>query len=117
MGAVSANAQIYDPVEWEATAEYVSENEATIVITATIEPGWHVYSQFNGNKISRIGQKWSDMQASVYGTNSQPYYVIVDHGGKQLIPPTAFDLNIENYAKFLRKGTEAFEKSKTIYLE
>lgn len=69
-------------------------------------------SEFSGKKISRIGQKWSDMQASVYGTNSQPYYVIVDHDGNQLVPATAFDLNIESYAKFLRKGTEAFEESK-----
>ncbi len=66
-------------------------------------------SEFSGKNISRIGQKWSDMQASVYGTNSQPYYVIVDHDGQKLVPPTAFDLNIGNYAEFLRKGTEAFE--------
>src|SRR5690606_27367215 len=65
-------------------------------------------SEFSGKKISRIGQKWSDMQASVYGTNSQPYYVIVDHDGQQLIPPTAFDLNIENYIKFLDSGLKAY---------
>src|SRR5690606_27966814 len=45
-GVVYANAQIYDPVKWEVTAEDITENEATVVITATIEPGWHVYSQF-----------------------------------------------------------------------
>lgn len=67
-------------------------------------------SEFSGKKISRIGQKWSDMQASVYGTNSQPYYVIVDHNGEQLVPATAFDLNIENYVEFLRKGTETFKE-------
>lgn len=67
-------------------------------------------SEFSGKKISRIGQKWSDMQASVYGTNSQPFYVIVDGNGQQLIPPTAFDLNIQKYAEFLRKGTEAFNE-------
>lgn len=67
-------------------------------------------SEFSGKRISRIGQKWSDMQASVFGTNSQPYYVIVDHEGEQIVPSMAFDLNIENYAEFLRKGTEAFKK-------
>jgi thiol:disulfide interchange protein len=65
-------------------------------------------SEFSGKKISRIGQKWSDMQASVYGTNSQPYYVIVDADGKTLVPPTAFDLDIRKYADFLKSGTEAF---------
>lgn len=50
------------------------------------------------------------MQASVYGTNSQPYYVIVGHDGETLVPPTAFDLDIEKYARFLRSGTEAYKK-------
>ncbi|MEX2591204.1 MAG: cytochrome c biogenesis protein CcdA [Anditalea sp.] len=68
-------------------------------------------SAFSGKRISRIGQKWSDMQATVYGTNSQPYYVIVDHDGEALVPPKAFDLDIENYAGFLRSGIEAFKKN------
>lgn len=67
-------------------------------------------SEFSGKKVSRIGQKWSDMQASVYGTNSQPYYIIVDSNGEQLVPPKAFDLNVKNYADFLRSGTEAYKK-------
>jgi len=67
-------------------------------------------SSFSGKRRSRIGQKWSDMQASVYGTNSQPYYVIVGHDGETLVPPTAFDLDIEKYARFLRSGTEAYKK-------
>lgn len=67
-------------------------------------------SSFSGKRISHIGQKWSDMQASVYGTNSQPYYVIVGHDGETLVPPTAFDLDIEKYARFLRSGTEAYKK-------
>src|SRR5690606_21224137 len=41
-----ASAQIYDPVSWKFNAENIADKEATIVITATIEPGWHVYSQF-----------------------------------------------------------------------
>ena len=67
-------------------------------------------SEFSGKRISRIGQKWSDMQASVFGTNSQPYYVVVDSDGKKLVPPQAYDLNITNYANFLKRGKEAYEK-------
>lgn len=69
-------------------------------------------SDFSGKKISRIGQKWSDMQASVYGTNSQPYYVIVDHDGNKLVPPQAFNLDVQNYVDFLQSGIEMFKKSK-----
>ena len=39
-------AQIYDPVSWTFTSEAVQGNEATVVIKASIEEGWHLYSQF-----------------------------------------------------------------------
>lgn len=65
-------------------------------------------SSFSGKKVNTIGQKWSDFQASRFGTNSQPYYVIIDHAGKVLVPPQAYDLDIRNYVNFLDKGKIAF---------
>jgi thiol:disulfide interchange protein len=67
-------------------------------------------SAFSGKKINSIGQKWSDFQASKFGTNSQPYYVIADHEGNTLVPPQAFNLDISNYTKFLESGKIAFDK-------
>jgi thiol:disulfide interchange protein DsbD len=40
----TANAQIYDPVKFNTVLTPVSDTEAEIIFTATIEPGWHVYS-------------------------------------------------------------------------
>ena len=37
--------QILDPVEWSTSVEQVSETEYDLVIKATIEPKWHLYSQ------------------------------------------------------------------------
>ena len=65
-------------------------------------------SAFSGKKIKSIGQKWSDFQASKFGTNSQPYYVIADNKGNILVSPQAFDLNVNNYIKFLDNGKMAF---------
>ncbi len=65
-------------------------------------------SGFSGKKINTIGQKWSDFQASKFGTNSQPYYVIADHEGKVLVPPQAYNLDISNYVSFLENGKIAF---------
>ncbi|TCK82965.1 protein-disulfide reductase DsbD family protein [Albibacterium bauzanense] len=65
-------------------------------------------SEFSGKKIARIGQKWSDMQASVFGTNSQPYYVIADSKGQKLVPAQAYNLSIPNYIEFLDSGLEAY---------
>lgn len=65
-------------------------------------------SAFSGRKVKTVGQKWSDFQAVRFGTNSQPYYVIVDAEGKTLTDPTAFDLDIQHYLSFLDKGKAAF---------
>jgi thiol:disulfide interchange protein DsbD len=67
-------------------------------------------SSFSGKKVNTIGLKWSDFQASKFGTNSQPYYVIADLDGKVLIPPQAYNLDISNYVIFLDKGKIAFEQ-------
>lgn len=67
-------------------------------------------SPWSGKKIKTLGNKWSDLQGSRFGTNSQPYYVILDHNGKELTHPHAFDQSIENYIKFLDAGKAAFSK-------
>lgn len=36
--------QVYDPVDWEYSVEQ-NGTEATLIFTASIEEGWHVYSQ------------------------------------------------------------------------
>lgn len=37
--------QLVDPVKWETTVEKNSDTEYTLIATATIENGWHLYSQ------------------------------------------------------------------------
>ncbi len=68
-------------------------------------------SSFSGKNIKTIGQKWSDFQASAFGTNSQPYYVIAGHDGKPLVTPQAFNLDINNYIDFLNSGKLAFSRN------
>ncbi|RAR70651.1 protein-disulfide reductase DsbD family protein [Flavobacterium aciduliphilum] len=41
-----ALAQIKKPVKWGVTTEKVSDTEYNLVMHATIEEGWHMYSQF-----------------------------------------------------------------------
>ncbi len=63
-----------------------------------------------GKKIKTLGNKWSDLQARLFKTNSQPYYVIVNSDGKTLVPPQAFNLDISSYINFLDSGKAAFLK-------
>lgn len=39
-------AQIQNPVKWTSSVEQKSSTEATLIMSATIEKDWHVYSQF-----------------------------------------------------------------------
>lgn len=42
----TTKAQILHPVTWSYAAKKTSVNEAVIFLKATIEDGWHIYSQF-----------------------------------------------------------------------
>lgn len=45
LGAAQAQAQILAPVHWSYAAKKTSATEAVVFLKATIDPGWHVYSQ------------------------------------------------------------------------
>ncbi|MFO8067997.1 MAG: cytochrome c biogenesis protein CcdA [Bacteroidales bacterium] len=63
-------------------------------------------------KITRVGQKWSLFQAEKYGTNTQPYYVILDHDEQILTEPRGYNTDVEEYIKFLDEGFENFKNKK-----
>lgn len=75
-----------------------------------LAPEEHYISTFSGKKIRRVGQKWSDLQASRFGTNAQPYYVVVDGEGNQLVPAQAYNEDIQNYINFLDSGLAAYQQ-------
>ncbi len=43
---LNADAQMLTPVKWSYAAKKVNATEAIVYVKATIEEGWHVYSQF-----------------------------------------------------------------------
>src|SRR5690606_40213618 len=43
--ASGLSAQIFNPVSWDFSARPSGENEMVLTLRATIDPGWHVYSQ------------------------------------------------------------------------
>ena len=67
-------------------------------------------SKTTGNKIKSIGNKWSDMQTERFGTNSQPYYVLLDAQEQMLNKPTGYDPNIDKFIAFLDEGKQAYSK-------
>ncbi len=69
-------------------------------------------SEFSGRRMRTVGNKWSDFQASQYGVNAQPYYVLLDHNEKTLAPAYSYNTSIEQFIRFLDRGIEAFSKAK-----
>lgn len=46
LGLTSVQAQIYTPVKWAFSSKKISDSEAELIFSATIDKGWHLYSQF-----------------------------------------------------------------------
>lgn len=42
---MGASAQIETPVTWAYTQKKISKTEAVVILRATIQDGWHIYSQ------------------------------------------------------------------------
>lgn len=64
-----------------------------------------------GKSLTTIGKKWSDLQASKFNSNSQPFYVLLDPKTESLLAtPQGADYEIENYKLFLNTGLKAFKK-------
>ncbi|MBD0833456.1 protein-disulfide reductase DsbD family protein [Aestuariibaculum sediminum] len=63
-----------------------------------------------GKFMEDYGDKWSDLQASRYKANSQPFYVIMDHEENSLIEPVGYTPDIAEYKSWLNEGISKFSK-------
>lgn len=61
------------------------------------------------SRLRTIGDKWSYLQRHKFGTQSQPFYVVLDHQGKPLTPSHSYDESVDNYLEFLQIGLRKFK--------
>jgi len=76
------------------------------------EEEWYV-SEYDGKKKKTIGKQNADLQIRKYNVNAQPYYVLLDENGNDLTTPTAYDLDVNKFVKFLDEGKANFKKKVT----
>ncbi|MDR3118133.1 MAG: thioredoxin family protein [Mediterranea sp.] len=57
-----------------------------------------------------LGDKWSYLQRIKFGANAQPFYVLVDNGGKPLNKSYAYDENVDRYVDFLQTGLKKYRR-------
>ncbi|MFV0538979.1 MAG: cytochrome c biogenesis protein CcdA [Dysgonomonas sp.] len=62
------------------------------------------------SKLRTIGDKWSYLQRHKFGTNSQPYYVLLDTKGEPIGPFYAYKEDVKEYLDFLNIGLRNFKK-------
>ncbi len=69
-------------------------------------------SEFSGRRITTIGALNSDIQASRFNSNSQPFYVLLEPDSEQvLVSPQGADYDAASYLMYLNGGLEAFKKT------
>ncbi|MDB5005363.1 MAG: hypothetical protein JWQ34_3588 [Mucilaginibacter sp.] len=85
---------------------------------AALDPADYFTSTYSGKKITTLGGKWSDLEASRFNANSQPFYVLLDSDGNMLadkngktIPPSPADYDVNSYLKFLDSGITAYKNT------
>lgn len=66
----------------------------------------------NGRKVTleTVGDKWSYLQRTKFGANSQPYYVVLDNEGKPLAPPAYYDENVTKFVDWLNGALENYKE-------
>ncbi|MCD8031377.1 MAG: thioredoxin family protein [Bacteroides sp.] len=57
-----------------------------------------------------VGDKWSYLQSVKFGSNAQPFYVLLDNEGNPLNRSYAYDENVSLYIDFLQKGLDNYKK-------
>ncbi len=65
-------------------------------------------SEATGKKIRTIGNKWSEFQTVKYGTNTQPYYVMLNQEEVELITPYSYNSDIEAFYNWLKEGISKY---------
>ncbi|OYT17566.1 MAG: disulfide bond formation protein DsbD [Bacteroidetes bacterium 4572_77] len=89
------------------TALYVDDKQSLP------EEEW--YTSTYDNKVKKsIGKKFADLQITKYNMNAQPYYVLLNPNGEMLVQPRAYDLNVNKFVDFLKRGQENFENGKSV---
>ncbi len=63
-----------------------------------------------GKVLKTLGKVNANYALTRFGVNAQPYYVLQGKDGKTLGEPRGYDLSVEGFVEFLKKGVEEYKK-------
>jgi thiol:disulfide interchange protein DsbD len=61
-------------------------------------------------KVKTVGNKWTFMEVERYGTNAQPFYVMLDANEEMLSGSAAYDSDPQVFLDFLQEGLKNYKK-------
>jgi thiol:disulfide interchange protein len=67
------------------------------------------YSKYLKGNTDDLGRWNQDLQATKYGANSQPFYVLADHDLNPLVTPQGAIFDEKEYSAFLQSGIDQFK--------
>jgi thioredoxin-related protein len=113
-GHACANCKVMEAKVWSdpEVLKRLRENFVIIALyaddrTQLPENEW-LKSSVNGKILKTIGKINEDLEISKFKTNALPFYVITDAEGNPLNTPSATNLNVEEYKKWLDEGAEKY---------
>lgn len=62
----------------------------------------------SGKVLRSLGKINAHYALKTFGVNAQPYYVLQGRDGHMLVEPRGYDLDVEAFVDFLRRGVEAY---------
>lgn len=97
----SAQAQLLDPVKWSFSAKKTGDQSAELVLSATIEKKWHLYSQFlpEGGPIP-----------TSFKFDKAPFYSLKGNVEEKSKPEEAFDKNFDMTLKYFENKAVFVQK-------
>jgi len=91
--SLTASSQILKPVKWSYAAKRTSKTEATLFLKATIDEGWHLYSQYmaDGGPVKTSFKFASSKAYSPVGKTTEPKPIVKFE--------KSFDMNVSYFEK------------------
>ena len=98
----------------DPTVQHILRDEYVIVALYTDDkmtlPESDWVTAENGKVLKTLGKVNANYALTRFGVNAQPYYVLQGKDGKILTDPRGYDLSVDSFVKFLRKGVEEYKK-------
>lgn len=72
---------------------------------------WYT-SEYDDKIKKTLGKQNADFQITAFNNNAQPFYLILNEKGDLLVDPQAYDLNVDNFVRFLDAGVKSYTQNK-----